>query len=83
MVHTIGIGTEEGELIPITKPDGSSTFVTDKDGNVVKSKLDADTLKKIADQTGGTYHALGSTGQGLYDLFENVIRKQLESYNFV
>ena len=79
VVHTIGIGTEEGELIPITKPDGSSTFVTDKDGNVVKSKLDADTLKKIADQTGGTYHALGSTGQGLYDLFENVIRKQLEA----
>ena len=70
VVHTIGIGTEEGELIPIKKPDGSTTFVTDEEGNVVKSKLDADTLRNIAEQTGGTYHALGSTGQGLYDLFE-------------
>ena len=77
IVHTIGIGTEEGELIPITKPDGSTTYVTDAEGNVVKSKLDAATLEFIAENTGGTYHPLGTTGQGLYDLFENVIRSQL------
>jgi len=79
IVHTIGIGTEEGELIPITKEDGSTTYVTDAEGNVVKSKLDAATLQMIAEKTGGTYHALGATGEGLYELFENVIRGQLEA----
>ncbi|MEQ9825476.1 MAG: VWA domain-containing protein [Puniceicoccaceae bacterium] len=79
VIHTIGIGTEEGELIPIQREDGSTSFVTDAEGNVVKSKLDSHTLSTIAQQTGGTYHALGQGGQGLYDLFNNVLREQLEA----
>ena len=79
VIHTIGIGTEDGELIPIQREDGSTSFVTDAEGNVVKSKLDTHTLTTIAQQTGGSYHALGQGGQGLYDLFNNVLREQLEA----
>ncbi len=78
-IHTIGIGTEEGELIPITKEDGSTGFVTDAEGNIVKTKLDEATLKLIAEKTGGSYQNLGTTGEGLNELFENYIRPGLET----
>lgn len=78
VIHSVGIGTEEGELIEITKADGSTTFVTDEDGNVVKTKLDVATLKSIAEQTGGSYQPLGLTGEGLQELFDQHIKIQLE-----
>ena len=58
-VYTVGIGTPDGELIPLTA-DGQQTFLKDRHGNVVKSRLDDDGLKKIATTTGGAYvHAEG------------------------
>ena len=49
-VFTIGVGTQAGELIQT-----SEGFVKDKNGNVVKSALNEDMLKRIAMQTGGFY----------------------------
>lgn len=58
-IYTVGIGTAEGDLIPITV-DGQQTFVKDRKGQVVKSRLDDDALKKIATDTNGAYvHAEG------------------------
>ncbi len=60
-IFCIGIGTKEGELIPVTGADGSKTFLKDREGKVVKSKLDDVTLQKIALTTGGSYvHATGA-----------------------
>jgi Ca-activated chloride channel homolog len=60
-IYCIGIGTKEGELIPITDSEGKKTFLKDRDGNVVKSRLDETTLQKIALGTGGSYvHATGA-----------------------
>lgn len=50
-VFTIGIGTDEGELLPL----GAGGFVKDRSGQVVKSRLDEETLKQIALTTGGAY----------------------------
>lgn len=47
-IFTIGIGTPEGELLRITKPDGSTDFVRDEQGNVVKSHLNEDLLRQLA-----------------------------------
>jgi Ca-activated chloride channel family protein len=56
-VFTVGIGTAEGELIPA---DGGG-FLKDRKGQVVKSRLGEETLKKIALDTGGVYlHAAGA-----------------------
>ncbi|MFI5365519.1 MAG: VWA domain-containing protein [Candidatus Binatia bacterium] len=58
-IYTIGIGTPDGDLIPITV-DGQQTFLKDRHGQVVKSRLDDETLKKMATDTGGAYvHATG------------------------
>src|SRR5512143_619687 len=50
-IFTIGIGTDEGELLPL----GAGGFVKDRSGQVVKSRLDEETLKQIALTTGGAY----------------------------
>lgn len=54
-IFCIGIGTNEGELIPVTDENGHKTFLKDRSGAVVKSRLDEATLQKIALVTGGSY----------------------------
>jgi len=67
-VYTVGIGTAEGELIP-----SETGYVKDRAGQVVKSRLDEDTLKAVAVDTGGVYlHAAGPS-LGLADLYRDYI----------
>ncbi len=54
-IFTVGVGTPQGSLIPITGEDGGSAFVKDENGQVVKSKLDENRLKEIAQATGEFY----------------------------
>ena len=68
-IYTVGIGTAEGELIP----GESGSFVKDRKGQVVKSRLDEETLKQIAVETGGVYlHAAGAS-LGLTELYRDYI----------
>ena len=67
-IYTVGIGTTEGELIP-----AESGYVKDRAGQVVKSRLDEETLKQVAVATGGVYlHAAGPS-LGLADLYRDYI----------
>lgn len=71
-VYTVGIGTAEGELIP-TEAGG---FVKDRGGQVVKSRLDEETLEQIAVDSGGVYlHAAGPS-MGLTELYDDYIAKK-------
>jgi Ca-activated chloride channel homolog len=54
-IFTVGVGTPQGSLIPITGDDGETSFVKDSAGQVVKSKLDDKRLREIAEATGGFY----------------------------
>lgn len=68
-IFTVGLGTTEGELIP----NESGGFVKDRSGQVVKSRLDEETLKRIAVDTGGVYlHATGAS-LALGDLYRDYI----------
>ncbi len=53
-VIAVGVGNPEGELIPIQGPKGKE-YKKDKNGNLVLTKLNEQTLKEIASQTGGVY----------------------------
>lgn len=68
-IFTIGIGTTQGALIHITGADGSSDFVRDAEGNVVKTHLNETLLRQIAGATGGFYLPLhgADTMDVLYD----------------
>jgi Ca-activated chloride channel family protein len=54
-IFTVGVGTPAGSLIPMTNSDGSTDFVKDDQGQYVKSHLDEEKLKEIANATGGFY----------------------------
>ncbi len=54
-IFTVGVGTPEGSLIPISGENGGTAFVKDNKGQVVKSKLDETRLREIAEATGGVY----------------------------
>lgn len=56
-IYTIGIGSIEGEPIPIFNKRGERVgFKKDDEGNVIVSKMDETTLEKIALATGGKYY---------------------------
>ena len=54
-IFTVGVGTPQGSLIPVTGDNGETSFVKDSAGQVVKSKLDDKRLREIAEATGGFY----------------------------
>jgi Ca-activated chloride channel family protein len=54
-IFTVGVGTSQGSLIPVTGDDGQTAFVKDSAGQVVKSKLDDKRLREVAQTTGGFY----------------------------
>lgn len=64
-IFCIGIGTAEGELIPVTDESGNKAFLKDREGLVVKSRLDESVLQKIALATGGSYVRATSKEFGL------------------
>lgn len=73
IIYTVGVGTSNGELIRYSEEGKSSAFVKDAKGQVVKSRLDEETLKKIAEAGGGIYQALGENAEGL----DHIYRKKL------
>jgi Ca-activated chloride channel family protein len=54
-IYTIGVGTTEGDLIPIREDGHPMEYVKDPDGAVVKSRLDETLLKQLALKTQGIY----------------------------
>jgi Ca-activated chloride channel homolog len=54
-IFTVGVGTPQGSLIPVTGDDGQTSFVKDSSGQVVKSKLDDKRLREVPQATGGFY----------------------------
>ena len=57
-VHTVGVGTPEGEYLRVRGEDGGSRFVRNAEGQPVRSRLDESTLREIAGITGGEYGRL-------------------------
>jgi len=53
-IFTVGVGSAEGSEIPLAPGE----FVRDPAGKVVQSKLDATSMKEIAEATGGFYTPL-------------------------
>lgn len=74
-IFTVGVGTPEGSLIPITGEGGGTAFVKDSNGQVVKSKLDEKRLKEIAEATGGFYIHLEDGPRTMRRLFADGLSK--------
>jgi Ca-activated chloride channel family protein len=55
-IYAIGIGRPEGVPIPIEEQGAGQTYKRDKEGNIITTKLDIETLQKVASTTGGRWH---------------------------
>ncbi|MBU0960397.1 MAG: VWA domain-containing protein [Proteobacteria bacterium] len=67
-IYTVGVGTREGELVPLVS-NGKTGFVKE-DGKFVTSQLDETMLTKIAEAAGGLYMPLGAKGEGLQAIYQ-------------
>jgi Ca-activated chloride channel family protein len=65
VVFTIGVGTPAGMEIETMNAAGQPELLRDAKGEIVRSRLDEDTLRAIAQATGGSYFPLGPLGDGL------------------
>lgn len=81
-IYTIGIGSAQGEPIPLRNERGEVTgYKKDEEESVVVSKLDETTLQKIALTTGGKYYHATSGEMELdkiYDDISGMEKKELE-----
>ena len=65
VVFTIGVGTPAGKEIQYANAAGQPELLRDAKGEIVRSRLDEQTLREIAQATGGSYYPLGALGDGL------------------
>jgi Ca-activated chloride channel family protein len=64
VVHTVGVGTPAGGTITVINNDGAADTLK-SGGEEVLSRLDEDTLAKVAESTNGRYVRLGQAGEGM------------------
>ena len=65
VVFTVGVGSPAGTDIQVLNRAGQMELLRDNKGEVVRSRLDEETLRAIAQATGGNYFPLGPRGDGL------------------
>ncbi len=72
-IYTIGIGSKEGSFI-VTDPVGQDpqNFLTNRQGERIVTKLDEDSLRYIAQSTGGQFLSIGPTGEGISYVFSEL-----------
>lgn len=74
VTHAIGIGSPKGAPIPMGAKNGD--FLRDKDDNIVVTRLDEETLSKVAVTGGGKYLRASNAQIGLLPLFEEINRME-------
>ena len=77
-VYTIGVGSVDGQPIPM---DGG--LLKDKEGNIVVTHLDEETLKEVASAGGGAYIHAGNDEFGLTPIINDIRKMEDEEYNSV
>ena len=60
IIYTVGVGSESGVPIPVSKAGGNVVYKKDNSGNLVMTKLDPVTLEKIAIEGHGKYFHAGT-----------------------
>ncbi|MDA0748782.1 MAG: VWA domain-containing protein, partial [bacterium] len=70
-IFSVGVGTQEGELIPV-RQNGRVEYMKDRQGNFVKTRLDEAVLQQISRVTDGAYIRSRSGRVGLEEVYEQI-----------
>jgi len=68
-IFSVGIGSPSGELIPVEGDEGSKSYLKDREGKLVQTRLNENTLQQVALLTGGSYVYPSAGTLGLVDLY--------------
>jgi len=83
-IFTVGVGAESGEPIPLEAELGGG-FQKDRSGEIVMTSLDAETLERIALETGGSFHR-ATTGEleldRIWDELARLEEREIASRSF-
>ena len=77
-LYTIGVGSPEGQPIRL-----NGELLKDKEGNIVVTKLDEGTLRKMAQAGGGAYVRAGNEEFGLNPIIDDLRRLEDEHFKSV
>ena len=77
-IFTVGIGTNNGSLIPLPAEPGEASFVKDEHGQFVKSRLDENRLRKLAEVGGGIYVHLENGSADMRKIVDEGLKKMNE-----
>ncbi|MBP5219002.1 MAG: VWA domain-containing protein [Bacteroidales bacterium] len=77
-VYTIGVGSSEGQPIPV-----SGGLLKDKEGQIVVTRLDEETLKEIASAGNGAYVRAGNDEFGLTPIIDDIRKMEDEEFKSI
>jgi len=80
IIHCIGMGSLEGAPIPIGSGNRRQGFKKNPEGNLILTRLDAETLREIANVTGGTFTQALSGRDNLATVFEQIERMEKKEF---
>ena len=77
-VYTIGVGSLQGEPIPL-----NGELMKDRDGNIVVTRLDESTLQQMASAGNGAYVHAGNEEFGLNPIIDDLEKLEDEKFSSV
>ena len=77
-VYTIGVGSVQGQPIPV-----NGELLKDSEGNIVVTRLDEETLRKVARESGGAYVHAGNEEFGLNPIIDDIKKMEAERFNSI
>ena len=77
-VYTIGVGSPEGQPIPV-----NGELLRDREGEIVVTRLDEQTLRNVAAAGGGAYVHAGNEEFGLNPILDDIRRMEAEEFNSI
>jgi Ca-activated chloride channel family protein len=83
IIHTVGIGSQEGAPIPVFENGQRQGFFRDRQGRTVITRYDEALLKSIAAETGGVFRHGTGPDLGLSDLLDEIRRMEQETFEAV
>ncbi len=80
VIHTIGVGSEEGAPIPLYKNGEMKGFLRDNQGNTVITRYDELTLRQIAENAKGMFVRGSGADLGIDSVLENINEMQKQTF---
>ena len=77
--YTIGVGKEGGAPVPVPDRYGRMQYARDRNGNLMLTKLDEETLREIASATGGKYYR-ATDEQALDQIYKQILEMEKTAF---